>query len=98
MTTPDIEATLLSVLQTLLDEKSITDIDIRHDTLLNDELNLNSLDLARLTATCELSLRCDPFAETIPITAVKTFGDLIKAYAQCQQQQPSEIAEQSSVS
>jgi hypothetical protein len=52
----------------------------RHHTLTYD-LGLRSLDLAQLVATLEMMLGADPFARLVPITAVRTVGDLFDAYA-----------------
>jgi hypothetical protein len=52
----------------------------RHHTLTHD-LGLRSLDLAQLVATLEMMLGADPFVRLVPITAVRTVGDLFDAYA-----------------
>jgi acyl carrier protein len=47
---------------------------------LVDELGFKSLDLAHLVAALERRLRVDPFLEHVPITQVRTVGDLCQAY------------------
>jgi acyl carrier protein len=47
---------------------------------LTIELGLKSLDLAKLVAILELELGVDPFAKLVPITEVRTVGDLCNAY------------------
>jgi acyl carrier protein len=46
-----------------------------------EAIGLKSLDLARLVAELEVELGFDPFAETIPITSMRTVGDLVEAYS-----------------
>lgn len=50
------------------------------DQLLVDQLGLESLHLARLVAVLELELDTDPFSDEVPITGVRTVGDLLQAY------------------
>ncbi|MGW6935774.1 acyl carrier protein [Lentzea sp. NPDC054927] len=50
------------------------------DQLLVDQLGLESLHLARLVAVLELELDADPFSDEVPITGVRTVGDLLDAY------------------
>lgn len=47
---------------------------------LGDDLGLSSLDLAELVTVLELELDADPFRELVPITSVRTVGDLVQAY------------------
>ncbi|MFD6966947.1 acyl carrier protein [Streptomyces sp. NPDC059979] len=54
--------------------------DIAPDDLLVDGLGLSSLHLARITAVLEMELDLDPFVELVPITDVRTVGDLYEAY------------------
>ncbi|MFI1682000.1 acyl carrier protein [Streptomyces sp. NPDC020607] len=51
------------------------------DQLLVDQLGLESLHLARLVAVLEMELDADPFSDEMPITSVRTVGDLLEAYA-----------------
>lgn len=47
---------------------------------LVDELGLKSLDVARLIAMLELKLGLDPFSDLVPVTNIRTVGDLCGAY------------------
>ena len=53
---------------------------LEEDQLLVDQLGLESLHLARLVAVLELELDTDPFSDEVPITSVRTVGDLLQAY------------------
>nr|BFE60213.1 hypothetical protein GCM10020063_047390 [Dactylosporangium thailandense] len=53
---------------------------LEEDQLLVDQLGLTSLHLARLVAVLELELDADPFTDEVPITSVRTVGDLLRAY------------------
>ena len=50
------------------------------EQLLVDQLGLTSLHLARLLAVLELELDTDPFSDEVPITSMRTVGDLLDAY------------------
>ncbi|GAA1602434.1 acyl carrier protein [Actinoplanes couchii] len=50
------------------------------DQSLVDQLGLESLHLARLVAVLEMELDTDPFTAEVPITSVRTVGDLLRAY------------------
>ncbi len=63
----------------LLDEKDLPVRDFGSEDRLND-LALTSLDLASLVAALETKLKADPFQELVPITSVRTIGDLEAAY------------------
>jgi acyl carrier protein len=64
----------------LLDEKGVPVRNLEPDDRLNADLGLTSLDLATLVAALEMKLKADPFQELIPITSVRTIGDLEAAY------------------
>ena len=53
---------------------------IAADAKLSDTLGLKSMDLARIVLTLEDEIGVDPF-QRIPITSVRTVGDLVSAYA-----------------
>jgi acyl carrier protein len=53
---------------------------ISREATLAGDLALASLDLAQLVALLEGDLKVDPFAELVPITSVRTVGDLCRAY------------------
>jgi acyl carrier protein len=46
---------------------------------LSETLGLRSMDLAQIVLTLEDDLNSDPFQQ-IPITSIRTVGDLIQAY------------------
>jgi acyl carrier protein len=50
------------------------------EQLLVDQLGLTSLHLARLLAVLEMELDTDPFSDEVPITSMRTVGDLLDAY------------------
>jgi acyl carrier protein len=64
----------------LLDEKDLPVREIKSEDGLNADLGLTSLDLASLVAALEMTLKADPFQEVVPITSVRTVGDLERAY------------------
>ena len=64
----------------LLDEKDLPLREIQSEDRLNGDLGLTSLDLASLVAALEMTLKADPFQEVVPITSVRTVGDLERAY------------------
>jgi acyl carrier protein len=64
----------------LLDEQSLPVRDIGSDDRLNADLGLTSLDLATLVAALETKLKADPFQDLVPITSVRTIGDLEAAF------------------
>lgn len=47
---------------------------------LNAQLGLSSLDMAELVVALEMRFSVDPFSSLVPITDVRTVGDLIGAY------------------
>jgi len=53
---------------------------IAPEAKLSDTLGLKSMDLAQIVLDLEDGLETDPF-QTIPITSIRTVGDLIEAYA-----------------
>jgi acyl carrier protein len=64
----------------LLDEKDLPVREISSEDRLNADLGLTSLDLASLVAALEMKLKADPFQEFVPITSVRSIGDLEAAY------------------
>jgi acyl carrier protein len=64
----------------LLDEKDLPARDLASEDRLNADLALTSLDLASLVAALEMKLKADPFQELVPITSIRTVGDLEAAY------------------
>ena len=76
----EISKTVRDQVGLLLDEKDLPGRDIAPDDRLNADLGLTSLDLASLVAALEMKLKADPFQELVPITSVRTVGDLEAAY------------------
>jgi acyl carrier protein len=64
----------------LLAEKDLPMREIGSEDRLNVDLGLASLDLAILVAALEMNLKADPFQELVPITSIRTIGDLEAAY------------------
>lgn len=62
-------------------EKLPQGMEIDADMNLNSDLGMSSLQLAELVAALEDRFGWDPFREHVPITEVRTVGDLCAAYA-----------------
>jgi acyl carrier protein len=76
----EISKTVREQVGLLLDEKNLPLRDLRSDDRLSADLGLTSLDLASLVTALEIKLKADPFQELVPITSVRTIGDLEAAY------------------
>ena len=50
------------------------------DSELNAHLGLSSLQMAELVVALEMRFSIDPFSSLVPITEVRTVGDLVAAY------------------
>ena len=79
----DLPQIVYAVIRLVADEESIPVDTLRDESRLVDDLGLKSLDLARVVAKLELTLGVDPFARLVPITSIRTVGDLCAAYAKC---------------
>ncbi len=75
-----IEAAVLEEVRRVMEEVGLEERPLEPAARLNADLGLSSLDLAQLVATLEVELDADPFAELVPITGVRTVGDLCDAY------------------
>lgn len=53
---------------------------VENSQTLTSDLGLRSLDLAQLVVMMELRTGKDPFLELVPITSLRTVGDLVAAY------------------
>jgi hypothetical protein len=73
----EIEATLRQV---AADRGRVLDA-VRGEYALVQNLGFESLDLARIIAILYMKLQADPFSRLVPITSVRTVGDLQAAYA-----------------
>lgn len=78
--TARIEAIVQEKIHALLAEQSRSVGKLSVKDKLSDTLGLSSLDLATLISDLELALDADPFAELIPVTSIRTVGDLVQAY------------------
>jgi acyl carrier protein len=76
----EISKTVRDQVRLLLDEKDLPVREIGSEDRLNADLALTSLDLASLVAALEMKWKADPFQELVPITSVRTIGDLEAAY------------------
>lgn len=74
---------IYATVQSVVEEEGIDVSEIHDHDALGDDLGLRSIDIARIIAILELQLAVDPFAELVPITSVRTVGDLWAAYAKC---------------
>ena len=70
---------VLRTIETLMSERGLETSVLREDAKLVDTLGLKSMDIAEIVLLLEDELEVDPFQE-IPITSVRTVGDLIRAY------------------
>lgn len=75
--------TILAVVLDVVRDKLPEIETVRPEQSLVEDLGLRSLDLARIIAKLEMKLGVDPFAELVPVTSIRTPGDLAAAYAKC---------------
>jgi acyl carrier protein len=80
-----IEAAVLSIVNEVAEPRE----NLSPEDLLVDHLGLRSLDLARIVAVLEVELGLDPFSELVPITDVRTVGDLSGAYRLAAEGEPA---------
>ena len=78
----NLEETIHNILHEVAEEKSIKIENLKSKQKLVD-LGFVSIDLARIIATLEFKLRVDPFISKVPITSIRTVGDLCAAYSLC---------------
>ena len=71
--------TVFDTITTLLEEQGLENNGFDESAKLVDTLGLKSMDIAQIVLELEDELEADPFQE-IPITSVRTVGDLINAY------------------
>ena len=80
--TPDRDRIRATVEETIAEVMEARDLDpslIAPAAKLSETLGLRSMDLAQIVLTLEDELETDPF-QTIPITSIRTVGDLTGAY------------------
>lgn len=80
LTVSAVDTAVYDVLRSVGAQRGIETDDLRPHLRLVDEIGFRSLDLARIMAMLELRLGVDPFAQLVPITSVRTVGDLCRAY------------------
>ncbi len=88
-----IEAEIEKQIHAILTEKSLPVRKLDSRDRLSDSLGLSSLDLAILVSELELSFGTDPFAQLVPITDIRTVGDLAKAYRLALMPEPTKKTE-----
>jgi acyl carrier protein len=74
----NIRATVQGKIQQVLEQTSRPRMSFEDDDLLFVEIGLDSLDLAQVVVALEQQLGVDPFRKSG--TAIRTFGDLVRAY------------------
>ena len=70
---------VLATITDLMEEQGLDHEGLDEAAKLVDTLGLKSMDIAQIVLVLEDELDADPFQE-IPITSVRTVGDLINAY------------------
>ncbi len=74
----DAETTIVETIRTLLRRRSEEDVDVSLDSDLYEDLELDSLEIAELSAVLEDHLGCDPYtAGLVP----RTVGEVVDFYA-----------------
>ena len=71
------QTTIVDTILTLLARRGVGDLEIRDDSRLTADLELDSLELAELSAALEDDLGHDPFSEGI---VPATVGELVAYY------------------
>lgn len=79
----DHDGVILGVIHNVAREKRPDLQAVEPGQLLVDDLGLTSLDLAAILAKLERKLGVDPFAEMVPVTSLRTAGDVCAAYRKC---------------
>ena len=74
-----IRATVEETIAAVMAERDLDPVPIAPQAKLSETLGLRSMDLAQIVLTLEDDLDSDPFQE-IPITSIRTVGDLTQAY------------------
>jgi acyl carrier protein len=83
LTTTDpaqIKAAVHDSIRAILTERGEAAREFDAATYLNAQLGLSSLDLAVLVVELEATLGLDPFANLVPVTSVRSVGDVVDAY------------------
>lgn len=75
---PNAEDTIVSTIRSLLERREVVDVEITPDARIQEDLGLDSLEVAELSATLEDDLGRDPYTEgLIP----STVGELLAFYS-----------------
>jgi acyl carrier protein len=74
---PEAEATIRGVIDAILKRRDADGLEVRPDSRLTDDLGLDSLELAELSASLEDDLGSDPYTEGI---VPATVGELVGFY------------------
>jgi acyl carrier protein len=77
----DLDAEIEATLRQVAGDRGRVLDSIRGESSLVRDLGFESLDLARIIAILYMKLQADPFSRLVPITSVRTVGDLQAAYA-----------------
>lgn len=76
----DIDQTIHASIREVAEQRGLNLPPLAKEQLLTADLGLKSLDLAHLIALLESRLEADPFSAWVPITSIRTVGDLCEAY------------------
>lgn len=79
-TSKQIEEAVYAQLRQVLEEGNNPNVEFDNDSRLNGDMGLSSMQLAQVVLDLENVFDCDPFAEMVSVTSVRTVGDLVKAY------------------
>lgn len=64
----------------VLDEQGKPAVALDDDTKLTSDIGLTSMQLAQIVLDLETEMGGDPFESLVPVTSVRTVGDMVKAY------------------
>lgn len=74
---PDAESTIRAAIETLLERRGATGLEITPEARLTEDLGMDSLELAELSSILEDDLGSDPYTEGI---VPATVGELVGFY------------------
>ena len=80
-TLDSVASTVINIITEVLSEQGLLNGTVEESAKLVDTLGLKSMDIAQIVLNLEDELDTDPFQE-LPITSIRTVGDLINAYRQ----------------
>lgn len=76
---PEVEAIVRTAIESLLERRGVTGVEIRPESALQDDLGLDSLELAELSARLEEEIGRDPYTEGI---VPRTVNEVLAFYGQ----------------